>query len=53
MVKYTHENLSKGDRNAINFAKKFRLDLIEIPEEFKNVTTDDVVFKKDKRTRRP
>ena len=53
MVKYAKANLDKGDKNAINFAKRYRLDLIEIPEEFKDVTIDDVVIKKDKRTRRP
>ena len=53
MVKYSIENLNKGDRSAIAFAKKFRLDLIEIPEEYKDISIDDVVVKKDKRTRRP
>lgn len=29
------------------------MDLIEIPEEFKNIPFEDVQFKKDRRTRRP
>jgi hypothetical protein len=53
MVKYTKDNLSKGDKSALAFAKKFRMDLIEIPEEFKDVETSDVTVKQDKRTRRP
>lgn len=38
MVKYSIQKLNKGDRSAISFAKKYRLDLIEIPEEFKDVS---------------
>jgi hypothetical protein len=52
MVKYTKLNLEKGDRSAVAFAKKFRLDLINIPEEFKELSIDDISIKKDKRTRR-
>jgi hypothetical protein len=34
MVKYTKLHLEKGtgDKSALAFAKKYRLDLIEIPE---------------------
>jgi hypothetical protein len=35
------------------FAKKYRLDLIEIPPEFQDEGLDDIIIKKDKRTRRP
>lgn len=52
MVKYSKENIDKGDKFAITFAKKHRLDLIEIPEEFKDVTTDDMSFKYGKKNRR-
>ena len=34
MVKYARLNKDKGDNQAIAFAKKFDLDLIEIPTEF-------------------
>lgn len=53
MVKYSLANKDKNDKSAISFAKKFRLDLIEIPEEFKDESLDDIVIKKDKRSRRP
>lgn len=53
MVKYSKQNLEKGDKSALAFAKKFRLDLIDIPEEFANESIDDIVIKKDRRSRRP
>ena len=34
MVKYARLNADKNDKSAMAFAKKYRLDLIEIPEEF-------------------
>jgi hypothetical protein len=34
MVKYARLNAEKGDKSAMAFAKKYRLDLIEIPNEF-------------------
>ncbi len=34
MVKYARLNADKGDKSALSFAKKYRLDLIEIPPEF-------------------
>ena len=52
MVKYTQANLEKKDKSALAFAKKFRMDLITIPEEFKDETLEDIKIKKDKRTRR-
>lgn len=52
MVKYARLNKDKGDGSAMAFAKRFNLDLIEIPEEFQNEPLDDIVIKKDKRTRR-
>jgi len=42
MVKYTHANLDKKDKSAISFAKKFRMDLITIPDEFKDESLDDI-----------
>lgn len=42
MVKYSLANKDKNDKSAISFANKFRLDLIEIPEEFKDETIDDI-----------
>ena len=53
MVKYSTENKDKNDKSAIAFAKTFRLDLIQIPDEYKDEGIDDIVIKKDKRTRRP
>lgn len=53
MVKYSKLNADKNDKSAIAFAKKFRLDLIEVPKEFQDESLEDIVIKKDKRTRRP
>ena len=53
MVKYARLNVDKNDKSAISFAKKFRLDLIEIPAEFQDESLEDIVIKKDKRSRRP
>jgi hypothetical protein len=52
MVKYAKAFEGKDDRAAVNFATKFRLDLIEIPEEFKDEGIEDITFKRDGRTRR-
>jgi hypothetical protein len=52
MVKYARLNQDKNDKSAISFAKKYNLDLIEIPPEFQEEPLDDIVIKKDKRTRR-
>ena len=52
MVKYAKAFEGKDDRAAVNFATKFRLDLIEIPEEFKDEGIEDITFKRDRRTRR-
>jgi len=52
MVKYARLNADKGDKSAVSFAKKYRLDLIEIPPEFQDESLDDIAIKKDKRTRR-
>jgi len=53
MVKYSKLNAAKGDRSANLFAKKFRLDLIEIPEEFKNETLDDIKLRMTRKNHRP
>lgn len=53
MVKYARLNADKNDKSAIAFAKKYRLDLIEIPPEFQDESLDDIKIKKDKRSRRP
>lgn len=52
MVKYSRLNKEKGDGSAMAFARKFDLDLIQIPPEFQDEPLDDIVIKKDKRTRR-
>ena len=38
---------------ATQFAKKFRLDLIDVPEEYKDESIDDIKFRRDRRARRP
>jgi hypothetical protein len=53
MVKYARLNKDKNDKSAMAFAKKYRLDLIEIPPEFQDEGLEDINIKKDKRTRRP
>lgn len=53
MVKYSKENIDKGDKFALTFAKKYRLDLIDIPDEFKDVSIDDLSFKARKKYERP
>lgn len=42
MVKYSKKHAAMGDKSAMAFAKKFRLDLIEIPPEFKRESTKDL-----------
>jgi hypothetical protein len=51
MVKYSRLNAEKGDKSAVAFAKKFRLDLITIPDEYKDESIDDI--KAHKKTKRP
>jgi len=34
-------------------SKRYRFDLIEIPEEFKDVEVDDSYYKKNKKSKRP
>jgi hypothetical protein len=51
MVKYAR--LNTNDKSSIAFAKKYRLDLIEIPPEYQDESLDDIKIKKDKRARRP
>jgi hypothetical protein len=51
MVKYARLNTT--DKSSIAFAKKYRLDLIEIPEEYQGESLEDIKIKKDKRSRRP
>jgi len=53
MVKYSIANKDKNDKSAMAFARRFRLDLIQIPEEYKDESLDDIEIKMDKRTRRP
>lgn len=55
MVKYTKLKQAEGsgDIAAANFAKNFRLDLIEVPEEFKDESIDDINIKRSRRGRRP
>lgn len=53
MVKYSKLNYDKGDKTASTFAKRYRLDLIEIPEEYKDVDIDDLSFKRSKSEKRP
>lgn len=52
MVKYVNENVATGDQRAVALSLKFRFDLIQIPEEFKNVEADDSYVKKNKSTGR-
>lgn len=52
MVKYSKENADKGDKSAMAFAKKFRLDLVEVPEEFKDISLDDLKIRKLKISKR-
>ena len=52
MVKYAKAHEGKDNRAAINFSNKFRIDLIEIPEEYKDEGIEDIVIKRDRRTRR-
>ena len=42
-MKYVINNKDKGQSNLVvrDFLKKYRLDLIEIPEEFKNLEVED------------
>lgn len=53
MVKYVKENPDSNDKAVRNFARTYHLDLIEIPEEFKNETSEGLNIKRDRRTRRP
>ena len=42
MVNYVKANPDSKDTAAVNFRKKYFIDLIEIPEEFKNETTESL-----------
>ena len=53
MVKYVRENPQSNDTAVKNFAKTYRLDLIEIPEEFKDESVEDLRINRDRRARRP
>jgi hypothetical protein len=53
MVKYAKAKEGKNDGYAVNFAKKFRLDLIEIPEEFKDESIEDLEIRRGRKSRRP
>lgn len=53
MVKYVRENPTSNDKAVKNFARTYRLDLIDIPEEFKDESTDDLNIVRDRRARRP
>lgn len=53
MVKYVRENPQSNDKAVKNFARTYHLDLIEIPDEFKNETTEDLNIVRDRRVRRP
>jgi hypothetical protein len=52
MVKYVTEKVGTGDKRALALAKRYRFELIDIPEEFKNISIDDMKVKKDKRNKR-
>lgn len=54
MVKYAKLRAPEGDKMAVAFANKFRIDLIEIPEEFKDVSIEDLEpSNRAPRSRRP
>lgn len=53
MVKYVQANAPKGDKRAVALSKRFRFELIDIPQEFKDLPIDEIKTKKDKRSRRP
>lgn len=53
MVKYVRENPDSKDTAVTNFKRTYHMDLIEIPEEFKNESLDDLKINRDRRTRRP
>jgi hypothetical protein len=52
MVRYIKEKAPLNDPRALALAKRVRLDLIEVPEEFKDIPIDDMNIKMDKRSRR-
>ena len=49
MVKYAQENADKGSHTALKFTKLYNLDLIDIPEKYKDVASDDVEIKLSRR----
>jgi hypothetical protein len=53
MVKYVKEFAPQGEKRALALSKRYRFDLIDIPEEFKDVEIEGMNVKKDKRCRRP
>ena len=44
MVKYVRSKVEAGETNLLvdNFTKKYKLDLIEIPEEFRDLPVEDL-----------
>lgn len=53
MVKYVRENPQSRDSAVRNFKNTYHMDLIEIPDEFKDESLDDIKIPRDRRTRRP
>lgn len=53
LVKYVLKNKDKGNKNLVvrDFMRKFRLDLIEIPEEFQDLDFEDFSPIKSNRAR--
>lgn len=52
MIKYIKEKAPQGDNRAILLSKKFRMDLIQIPEEFKDLPIEDFDHKAGKTKRK-
>lgn len=50
MLKYAKENPTNPF--SLHFKSKYRLDLIEVPEEYKDITTDGMVIKRGAKSRR-
>jgi hypothetical protein len=41
MIRYVQVKAPQGDHRAIALSKKLRMDLIELPEEYKDISIDD------------
>jgi hypothetical protein len=54
MVRYARDHPESNDTAVKNFRNKFKLDLIEVPEEFKGESTEDLdsILVRDRRHRR-